>query len=60
MPPQNPITRIESVARQLGQLATELGDSAGPDARTVLMRWQRELIEALADVRRMTAVDPRA
>jgi hypothetical protein len=55
VPAQNPITRIESVARQLGRLAEELGEYPYPDARTVLLHWQHELIEALADVQRVTA-----
>jgi hypothetical protein len=58
MPPQNPITRISSVADQLGLLAEEIGDYAGPLARNVLIHWQRELIEALADLQRMTSPDP--
>ena len=55
MPPPNPIARIEAVARGLGQLAEEIGDYAGPDARTVLLHWRRELLEAVDDVQRMGA-----
>jgi hypothetical protein len=47
MPPQNPITRIEQVARDLGRLAEELGDYVGPDARRALLHWQAELRWAL-------------
>jgi hypothetical protein len=51
VPPQNPITRIEQVARDLGRLADEIEDYAGPDARKVLLHWQRELRVALAEMR---------
>jgi hypothetical protein len=33
VPQQNPITRIEQVARDLGRLASEIEDYAGMDAR---------------------------
>jgi len=55
MPPQNPITRIEAVAQDLGRLAAEITDYAGPAARTALLRWQKELREALDELQRLTA-----
>lgn len=55
MPPQNPLTRIEQVARDLGRLAEEIGGYAGPDARTVLLNWQRELLAALDEIQRLTS-----
>lgn len=55
MPPPDPITRINAVARDLGRLAEEIGDSAGPDAPKLLLRWQRELLEAVGDLQRMTS-----
>jgi|GEM_PF-5144504 len=54
MPPQNPITRIEAVARDLGRLAEELADYAGPDARTALLYWQSELLAAVDHVQKTT------
>ncbi len=53
MPPQNPITRIEQVARDLGRLAEQLGDYAGPDARRTLLYWQAELRAALDQLQRI-------
>ena len=55
MPAHNPLTRIEQVALDLGRLAAEIEDYAGPDARTVLLHWRNELLEALDDVRRLSA-----
>lgn len=52
MPPQDPIARIEQVARDLGELARDLEDYAGPDARKVLVHWQSELRAALEHIRR--------
>jgi hypothetical protein len=52
MPTQNPLTRIERVARDLGRLAHELGDYAGPDARRTLLYWQSELRGALDQLQR--------
>jgi hypothetical protein len=52
MPVQNPITRIEQVARDLGRLAQELGEYAGPDARRTLLYWQAELRAALDQLQR--------
>lgn len=63
VPPQNPITRIEQVARDLGRLAGEIGDYAGPDASRALLSWQSELLAALAEIQRLTPADaepPRA
>ena len=55
MPPQNPVTRIEQVARDLGRLADEIQDYAGPDARKVLLHWQRELRAAIGEIQRGSA-----
>ena len=53
MPPQNPITRIEQVARDLGQLADKLEDYAGPDARRALLHWQEELRAAVDEIQNL-------
>jgi hypothetical protein len=53
MPPPNPLTRIEQVAGDLGLLADELGDYAGPDSRRALLRWRGELLEAVDDILRL-------
>lgn len=50
VPPQHPITRIEQVARDLGALAREIEDYAGPDARRTLLYWQSELRDAIAQL----------
>jgi hypothetical protein len=55
VPPQNPHPRIERVAHDLGRLAAEIGDYAGPDAQKALRRWQAELLAAVEDMRRMGA-----
>ena len=55
MPPQNPITRIEAVAHDLGRLADELAGYAGQDARAALLYWQSELLAAADDLQKMTA-----
>ncbi len=52
MPQQHPLVRVEHVAGELGRLADEIGDYAGPDARTVLLHWQRELHIAVAELSR--------
>jgi hypothetical protein len=57
MPPQNPITRIEQVARDLGSLAEQLGDYAGPQARQALLHWQSELRAAVDDIQRVATPD---
>jgi hypothetical protein len=58
MPPQNPITRIERVARDLGRLAEELGDYAGPEAPRTLRYWQAELRAALDELQRIVQNSP--
>ena len=58
MPPQNPLTRIEQVALDLGRLAEEIADYAGPDARTVLLHWRNELMAAVSDIQRLGPGDP--
>lgn len=57
MPPQNPITRIQQVARDLGRLAEEIDGYAGPDARRALLYWQSELLAATDDVQRLASED---
>jgi hypothetical protein len=52
MPPQNPVTRIEQVALDLGRLAGEIDDYAGPEARKVLLHWRNELLAALDQIQR--------
>jgi hypothetical protein len=54
VPPQDPLTRIAQVARDLGLLAGEIEDYAGPDARRALLRWQSELRAALDEIQRLT------
>jgi hypothetical protein len=53
LPPQNPITRIEQVARDLERLAADLGDSAGPDAPRALLHWRGELLAAVDEILRL-------
>jgi len=60
MPPQNPLTRIEQVARDLGELADALGEHLGPDARRALLHWQRELRGALEQLERQPSEPARA
>jgi len=44
MPPQNPITRLQQVAVDVGRLADALEASTDLDPR-VLRYWQAELLE---------------
>jgi hypothetical protein len=53
MPPQNPLTRIEQVASDLERLAGDLGEYAGHDARTTLLYWRSELLEAVDEILRV-------
>ena len=57
MPPQNPISRIEQVARDLGQLADQIADYAGPDARRALLHWQQELRVAVDEIQSLGTAD---
>jgi hypothetical protein len=57
VPPQNPITRIEQVARDLGRLAEQLEPYAGPDAARALMHWRAELLAAAAELTGQRAED---
>jgi hypothetical protein len=50
MPVQNPLTRIEQVALDLGRLADEIGDYAG--ARRTFLYLRSELLAALNDIQR--------
>jgi hypothetical protein len=50
MPPQNPLTRIEQVAIDLGRLADEIGDYAG--ARRTFLYLRSELLVSLEDIQR--------
>ena len=56
VPEQNPITRIEQVALDLGRLAEEVGDYLGPEARTALRYWRGELLHALDALRHQSTV----
>jgi hypothetical protein len=56
VPGQNPITRIEQVALDLGRLAEEVGDYLGPEARTALQYWRGELLHALDAIRHQSTV----
>ena len=60
MPPQNPITRIEQVARDLGRLADQIEGYAGPDARRALLHWQDELRAAVDEIQRLATSDVEA
>ncbi len=60
MPPQNPITRIEQVARDLGQLAEQIEAYAGQDARRVLLHWQDELRAAVDEIQSLATSDVEA
>jgi hypothetical protein len=53
VPPENPLTRIEQVARDLERLANALSDYAGPDARVTLLYWRGELLEAVDEILRL-------
>jgi hypothetical protein len=55
--PQNPIPRIEAVARDLGRLADEIEGYAGPGARKALLYWRSELLAAIDDVQRAARGD---
>jgi len=48
MPVQNPLTRIEQVALDLGRLADEIGDYAG--ARRTFLYLRSELLASLNDI----------
>lgn len=60
MPRQNPITRTEQVARDLGQLADQIEDYAGPDARRALLHWQDELRAAVDEIQNLGTAEARA
>jgi len=60
VPPQNPITRIEQVARDLGRLAQEIEGYAGPDARRALLHWQEELRVAVGEIQSLDTPDVRS
>lgn len=60
MPPQNPITRIEQVARDLGELADQIEEYAGPDARRALLHWQEELRAAVDEIQSLGMAKARA
>jgi hypothetical protein len=47
---QNPLTRIEQVALDLGRLADEIGDYAG--ARRTFLYLRSELLASLDDIQR--------
>ncbi len=51
MPPQNPLTRLEQVALDLGRFADELEATTDLQA-TVLRYWQAELLDVAATLAR--------
>jgi hypothetical protein len=51
MPPQNPLTRLEQVARDLGRFADELEATTDLEA-SVLRYWQAELRDIAAALAR--------
>jgi hypothetical protein len=55
MTSQNPLVRVEQVARDLGRLADELERYAGEDARVTLLFWRSELRAALDEIERLSA-----
>ena len=57
MPVQNPLTRIEQVALDLGSLADEIGDYAG--ARRTFLYLRSELLASLNDIQRASAPNER-
>jgi hypothetical protein len=52
VPPENPVTTIEQVARDLGRLAEQLEPYADPDARRALLHWRGELLRAAGELQR--------
>jgi hypothetical protein len=52
VPQQNPLTRIEQVALDLGRLAEEIEDYLGPKAKKALLYWHSELLAAINGIRR--------
>lgn len=60
MPPQNPMTRIEQVAIELGRLADELEGYLGASATRILLYWRAELLAALDDLQRGSGTAPAA
>jgi hypothetical protein len=50
MPPQNPLTRIEQVARDLARLAEDIEPYAGADAKRTLLYWRDELLTAITQL----------
>jgi len=50
VPPLNPVSRIRQVAADLGELASELDEAVGPDARRALLHWREELLGAVEDL----------
>jgi hypothetical protein len=57
MPVQNPLTRIEQVALDLGRLADEIGDLAG--ARRTFLYLRSELLASLNDIQRASVSNER-
>jgi hypothetical protein len=52
VPQQNPLTRIEQVALDLGRLAEEVEDFLGPEAKKALLYWHSELLAAINEIQR--------
>lgn len=51
MPPQNPLTRLEQVAVDIGRFADELEATTDLDAK-VLRYWQAELLDIVSTLTR--------
>jgi hypothetical protein len=56
-PQQNPITRIEQVALDLGRLAAEIEQTPVPDAKRAPPHWRSELLGAVDDIQNRAAAD---
>jgi hypothetical protein len=52
VPQQNPLTRIEQVALDLKQLADEIEEYLGPEAKAALLYSHSELLAAINEIQR--------
>ena len=52
MAQQNPLTRIQQVAEDLGRLGDEIEGYIAPDAKLVLLHWHQELMAAVDEIQR--------
>ncbi len=60
MPAQNPLTKLEQVAKELGELANELDDYLGPSAELALRKWQTEIRTAIDEIQLQATRDAEA